>query len=150
MKARRYFRAMIVLIWCLPYVSAALDVLTRGISGPPTNFSRPADIPWMAVSVWVAGIAAFFVLIVASVGLWFFQRWARLAYILAAIPYVLVRPFSTPFTHTYWGELLGYLDYALEGTLIATAFLPPVALLFAARTPNHAMERTADRSASTL
>jgi len=149
MQARRYFRGVIVLIWCLPFVSMALDVLIRGISGPPTNFSRPADIPWTAVPVWVLGIAAFLVLIVASVGLWFFQRWARLAYILATIAYVLVRPFSTPFTYTYWGEFLGYLDYALEGALIATAFLPPVALLFAARTPNHATERTADGSAPT-
>jgi L-lactate permease len=145
MKAVRYFRAMIVLIWCLPYISIALDVLTHGISGPPTNFSPPADISWMAVSVWVAGIVAFFVLVVASVGLWFFQRWERLAYMLATIPYVLVRPFSTAFSYTYWGELLGYLDYALEGALIATAFLPPVALLFAARTPNQSLEPTAGR-----
>ena len=150
MKAKRYFRALIVMVWALPYLSLALDVLIRGVWGPPANFSRPADVPWIAVAVWVAGIAAFFLLVVASVGLWLFQRWARPVYILAAIVYAAVRPFSTPYSYTHWGELFGYLDYALEGALIATAFLPPVALLFAPRTPNHAMERTADRPASTF
>ena len=130
MNSTRLFRAMIAAVWLLPFAGLAADAASGGLSRSLPDFPDLPPAGWLGIAIWTTGIAAFVALLIASAGLWLFQSWARFVYIPAAIIYTLVRPFTTPYPFTHWGDLIAYLDYALEGAMITAAFLPPISAHF--------------------
>lgn len=67
-------------------------------------------------------------------GLWFFRRWARPFYLaLLVLPLVAIVFRPRPIVGTTSSFLLVTLESFLEGVVIAMAFLPPIAALFAQR-----------------
>ena len=83
-------------------------------------------------------------------GMWFFQRWARLIFVLLLAVALLTSPFrvhryslSSP---SFFVPTVTVLMLLLTGAILAMSFLPPVRDCFARKRPNQALEPTASRS----
>jgi len=85
-------------------------------------------------SVLAGGIAVAFWLVILT-GMWFFQRWARLIFVLlvaVALLTSLFRPhhYSLSLPHSFEAAI-GAFVLLLTGAIIAMSFLPPVRDCFA-------------------
>lgn len=87
---------------------------------------------WPDWAMWYAGAVVLLLalVVVVPVGLWYFKWWARALYFPLAIMYVYVLPFGTPYTPAGIGRAAEFLGFAIEGIIVAMAFLPPIAGLF--------------------
>jgi len=103
-----------------------LEYLQTTPVGPVVLLSRlprPLAVV-LSIVVGVIEIASF-------IGLWRFRRWGRTLYVAFNIFYVLCLPFMGPLVLPPSAKPLFYVDYLLQGALIATAYLPPIANVFA-------------------
>jgi len=94
----------------------------------------------MAVASWVAMLA----------GMWLFQRWARLMFVVLLAVALLTSPFRV---HHYslssppvFVPTVAVLMLLLTTAILAMSFLPPVRDCFARKKPNQALKPTASRS----
>jgi hypothetical protein len=89
--------------------------------------------PYLALFAQGIGVALSLIILV---GLWFFQRWARLIFVLrlvAAVAYIAFRapqPTSAP---SFVLAMFACL-WTLSGVIIAMSFLPPLRDMFANQT----------------
>jgi hypothetical protein len=99
----------------------------------PRLYSLSLLHPFVALLVGAFGEALFLALIL---GLWFFQRWARLLFVVLlaiAIFYSVFQPYysiSQPHPFVHAGILIMVI---LNGAIIAMCFLPPVRERFASQ-----------------
>ena len=80
-------------------------------------------------SVIAGGLAVAFWLVILT-GMWFFQRWARLIFVLLVAVALLTSPFrphhySLSLPHSFEAAI-GAFVLLLTGAIIAMSFLPPV------------------------
>ncbi len=94
----------------------------------------------ITVSFWVAILA----------GMWFFQRWARLIFVVLLAVALLTSPFRV---HHYslssppiFVPTVAVIMLLLTGAILAMSFLPSVRDCFARKRLNQALEPTASRS----
>jgi predicted lysophospholipase L1 biosynthesis ABC-type transport system permease subunit len=83
-------------------------------------------------------------------GMWFFQRWARLIFVVLVAVALLISPFRV---HRYslsappsFVSPVIILMLLVTLAILAMSFLPPVRDCFAKKSPNQALEPTASRS----
>ena len=98
----------------------------------------------ITVAFWLAILA----------GMWFFQRWARLIFVVLLAVALLISPFRA---HHYslspppfFVPTVTALMLLLTGAILAMSFLPPVRDRFARKRPNQAPEPAASHSMSSF
>jgi hypothetical protein len=78
-------------------------------------------------------IAVMFLLLILT-GLWFFQRWARLIFVLFLAVALVISPFRAHysfFSPPSFAQAIGVFMLLLTGAIVAMSFLPPVRDCFA-------------------
>ena len=95
----------------------------------------------MVIAVWALFLVPF-------IGLWFYQRWARVVFIVILVIAVLI---SFRRSHIHLGvhlpfffSTIGLLQHGFYGAVTAMMFLPPIREFFGKRS-NQAMKRIATR-----
>jgi hypothetical protein len=142
-RAKHVFRLLVVLSWLVPALS--LTILQAPYSQTPAGLERsrrsaevfrqvssqalPDDWVWQVAPI----LLTLALIVLVSIGLWFFHRWARLLYIPATLLYAFYLPLGTPYVPTGAGRVAEWLGYGLCGAIAAMSFSPPVAGLFAKR-----------------
>ena len=117
------FRTLLVLAWLLP-------ALNFDGFGPSSRFSALTDrLPQHIY--FAASLCSLLLCLAATVGLWLFERWARVAYIIGILSYVYLMPFGWIVPGSFWFAVLPYLGAAIDGAIVAMSFLPPLAQMFA-------------------
>jgi hypothetical protein len=103
-----------------------LEYLQATPSGTAALFARlPKPVPLLSgILVIAVGLASF-------VGLWRFRRWGRSLYVAFTIVYILIMPLMGVLVLPAAATPLLYVGYLLQGALIAMAYLPPIADVFA-------------------
>ena len=71
-----------------------------------------------------------FISLVASLGLFLFQSWGRLLFLLCMIFFVLTTPVYESYVNTGWSAMLGYVATLFEGMIIALIFFSHLRRLF--------------------
>jgi hypothetical protein len=132
------FRILLVLAWLLPALN--LD----GFS--PLGRFNSLVMRWPQRLYFTASAATLLVCLTATVGLWLFQSWARVVYVIAVPVYIYLMPLGWITPGSFWFAVLPYLGAAVDGAIVAMSFLPPLAHVFATRRPNQALQPTAGRS----
>jgi hypothetical protein len=135
--AKTTFRGLLVLAWLLP-------ALNFDGFGPLARFGAlTARLPQHAY--FMASVSSLVLCLAATLGLWLFQPWARVAYIVGVVSYVYLMPFGWIVPGSFWFAVLPYFGAAIVGAIIAMSFLPPLAQMFAKRRSNQSLEPTAGR-----
>ena len=78
-------------------------------------------------------IAVAFLLVVLT-GMWFFQRWARLIFVLLLAVALVTSPFRAHYSFSSppsFAQAIGVFMLLLTGAIVAMSFLPPVRDCFA-------------------
>jgi len=121
------FRALVLLRFLIPFLSAAIAAIQFHASRFSPHEAHPKYVLAVASALAIGNI-------VITVGLWCFQRWARVAlvvWLVIDITFALsFMPFHF-FTPISWLE--AYIVDMLAGAVIAMMFLPPVSAMFAKR-----------------
>ncbi len=77
----------------------------------------------------IAGGIAVLVWLVILVGMWFFQRWARLIFVLLIVVALVTSPFRAHYSFSSPPSFvlaIGVFVLLLTGAIVAMSFLPPV------------------------
>ncbi len=95
----------------------------------------------MVIAVWA-------LFLVPLIGLWFYQRWARVVFIVILVIAVLIS-FRRSHIHLdvhlpFFFSTIALLQHGFYGAVTAMMFLPPVSELFGKRS-NQSLEPTPDR-----
>ena len=95
----------------------------------------------MVIAVWA-------LLLVPLAGLWFYQRWARIVFIIILV-FAILESFHRSRLHfsvhlPFFFGGIRLLQWGFYGAVVAMMFLPPVSELFGKRS-NQALEPTTDR-----
>jgi hypothetical protein len=123
--AKTTFRTLLVLAWLIPTLNFdGFDRLAR-FGSLSTRLPQHLYFAESAASLILS--------LAATVGLWFFQRWARIAYVIAVPIYIYLVPLGWIVTGATYIRLVAYLGAAIEGAIVAMSFLPPLANMFAKR-----------------
>ena len=111
--------AMVVCVFTveLPLPAELQDYLIREDERP---FS-PSDHAWL-----IAGAAVLIASVAASVGLWFYRRWARLLYAVNVLAGVAMTLFGPPIVEHPLVTALGELSSVLAGAIVAMAYYAPI------------------------
>jgi Na+-translocating ferredoxin:NAD+ oxidoreductase RnfD subunit len=64
--------------------------------------------------------------IIASVGLWFFRRWARLLYLLSVIASVLLTALDGPAVHHVLFAIFSDVSSVITGAIVGVAYFAPI------------------------
>jgi hypothetical protein len=153
--AKRLFRLLIVLSVILPFVAAAVLMMTlRTLPIPLLDWlmQQPADRPALIPQSFDRGLALLIsvvfsvAVIVVTIGLILFRRWARSAYVVIMVLYVGALFLAPPSVLPAPAFGVFAIVYFVQGAIIAMAFLPPTSLLFANRRSNQSLEPTPDPS----
>jgi hypothetical protein len=136
MSATRVYRALIAIRGCWMF---AEWLLGWGV------YSQVSLFKWTHPYVALTGDAitvAFWLAMLA--GMWFFQRWARLTFVVLLAVALLTSPLrahhyslSSP---PFFVPTVTVLMLLLTGAILAMSFLPPVRDCFARKRPNQAPE----------
>ncbi|MFL6519515.1 MAG: hypothetical protein ACJ8NS_04785 [Chthoniobacterales bacterium] len=141
MKPRLVFKLLIVSTVLFPILTAVIGALPfTTLPIPLSEFLRsqpigPAamfgDLPRalmlvLSIAVVVVGLTAF-------IGLWRFRPWGRALYVGLTLVYALCMPLMGPLVLPASLTPVFYVGYLLQGALIAMAYLPPIADMFATR-----------------
>jgi hypothetical protein len=81
------------------------------------------------------GVAVAFSLVILA-GMWFFQRWARLIFVLLLTLALVISPFRVHYSFLSPPSFvlaIGVLVLVLTGAIVAMSFLPPVRDCFATK-----------------
>jgi len=142
MSATRVYRALIAIRGCWIF---AEWLLGWGVYSHVSLFKLTH--PYVALT-GDAITVAFWLAILA--GMWFFQRWARLIFVVLLAVALLISPFRA---HHYslspppfFVPTVTALMLLLTGAILAMSFLPPVRDRFARKRPNQAPEPAASHS----
>ena len=152
MTPRRTFRYLIATTWAMPLVAQLVSAVFYGHSGDAvvTSFKAgfvPDSPSWLQTSVGIFTLSLFVASIAVSLGLWFFQRWARIVYLPFGVFYVCWWLYGMPPPHLpiTMADLATFITFGAQGAAVTMSFLPPVAALFGRGKPNHAMQPTPGR-----
>jgi hypothetical protein len=152
---KRLFRLFILLSFILPFVAGAVLVITlRSLPSPLLDWlmQQPADRPALVPQSLDRGSALLIsgavsvVILVVTIGLVLFRRWARSAYVIISVLYFVALFFARPSVLPAPAFGMFAVGYFMQGVIIAMAFLPPTSLLFVSKRSNQALEPTASRS----
>ncbi|MFL6519512.1 MAG: hypothetical protein ACJ8NS_04770 [Chthoniobacterales bacterium] len=154
MKPRLVFKLLIVSTVLFPILTAVIGALPfTTLPIPLSEFlrSQPTGSAAMFAGfprslILLLGIAVVIVVLAAFVGLWRFRRWGRALYVAVTVVYAVCMPLMGPLVLPASLTPLFYVGYLIQGAVIAMAYLPPVADVFATKRSNQAMQRTAPRS----
>jgi len=144
-----------VLSFILPFVAGAVLIVTlHSLPGPLSDWlmQQPADRPALVPQSLDRGVALLIsgsvsiVIVIVTIGLILFRRWARSAYVVLTVLYFLALFFAGPSVLPAPAFGMFALGYLLQGVIIAMAFLPPTSVLFASKRSNRALEPTASGS----
>jgi hypothetical protein len=123
--AKSTFRILLVLAWLLP-------ALNFERFGPLFRLSALTDrLPQHVY--FAASLSSLLLCLTATIGLWLFQRWARVAYVIGILSYVYLMPVGWIVPGSFWFAVLPYLGAAIDGAIVTMSFLSPLALMFAKR-----------------
>lgn len=78
----------------------------------------------------IALFSLLILLLVSTIGLWKFKRWARTLYITLTVISVLLYPILGPVVMNAWEAMFNDLALILEGILIAMMFTGPISEKF--------------------
>jgi hypothetical protein len=144
---KRIFRLLIVLSFVLPFVAGAVLIVSlRSLPSPLLDWlmQQPADRPGLVPQSLDRGVALLIsagisiIILVVTIGLVLFRRWARSAYVVITVLYFLALFFARPSVLPSPAFATFALGYFVQGVIIAIAFLPPTSQLFVSKRSNHA------------
>src|ERR1051326_2956532 len=123
---------------------AIFQLLILVLPLPAQPHALNSHIPRYFVAGMVIAVWALF--LVPLIGLWFYQRWARVVFIVILVIAVLI---TFRRSHIHLGvhlpflfSTIGLLQHGFYGAVTAMMFLPPIREFFRKR-PNKALELTA-------
>jgi hypothetical protein len=123
---------------------AVFQLLILVLALPPQPGALNSHIPRYVVVGMV--IAVWALLLVPLIGLWFYQRWARVVFLVILVIAVLI---SFRRSHIHLGvhlpflfSTIGLLQHGFYGAVTAMMFLPPIREFFGKRS-NQPLELTA-------
>src|SRR6267143_4689866 len=119
------FRSLLVLAWLLPALN--FDRLSLSWRLSALTHRLPQHI------YFAASLSSLLLCFAATMGLWFFQRWARIGFIIGMLTYVYLMPLGWIVPGSFWFAVWPYLGAAIAGAIVAMSFLPPLSEMFAIR-----------------
>lgn len=140
MSTTRVFQAAVVVNWLLYAITyftptdffARDDYLREVLNGDGFD-----AVPWAGT----AAVVLFWAYLVAAVGLFFFQRWARTLFLALTVAIMagVLFAWGTRITHPTI-NLMNYVVSVLDGVILAMAYLTSVAPHFRAQPPDEGGE----------
>ena len=125
--AKATFRTLLVLAWLLPALNFERFNPNPASRFDALTFRLPQHV------YFAASLCSLLLCLAATVGLWLFRPWARIAYIIGILSYVYLMPLGWIVPGSIWFALLPYLGAAIDGAIVAMSFLPPLSQMFANR-----------------
>jgi hypothetical protein len=153
--SKRLFRLLMVLSFVLPFVAGAVLIASlRTLPSPLLDWlmQQPADRPALVPQSLDRGVALLIsaaisiVILVVTIGLVLFRRWARSAYVVITALYFVALFFTRPSVLPSPVFAVFAVGYFVQGVIIAMAFLPPTSGLFVSKRSNQLLQPTAGRS----
>ena len=146
--SRHQFRLLVVLHQL--FVFASLIVYEMSVDTLPPELSSYLGVGGSVVEEPGGGnlssgftdwlyYALLFLSVVASLGLFLFQRWGRVLFMFCTILFVLTTPVYESYVSTGWSATLAYVATLFEGMIIALIFFSSLRRLF---TESEDVERT--------
>jgi uncharacterized membrane protein len=129
------FRRLIIFWWLLNVVGIVLVLSTERYL--PIELSSyveaqaNAELTTIEMTAAIIGLALFGVLIVATIGLYFFKKWSRGLFVLTNVGFLLLHPFLGPWVMSEWESGVWYVCSLLTGGLLFAMYLPPLNQIFA-------------------
>jgi cytochrome b subunit of formate dehydrogenase len=108
---------------------------------------RPAIVPQSldrGVALFIA-LGATIVILIVTIGVVLFRRWARSAYVAITALYFFALFFARASVLPSSAFAVFALGYFVQGVIIAMMFLPPVSSLFVSKRSNQSLEPTTGR-----
>ncbi|MGH9553482.1 MAG: hypothetical protein ACRD3W_29135 [Terriglobales bacterium] len=146
---------LMVVSFVLPFVAGAVLVVSiRTLPSPLLDWlmQQPADRPALVPQSLDRGVALLIsaaisiVILVVTIGLFLFRRWARSAYVVITTLYFVALFFARPSVLPSPAFAVFAVGYFVQGVIIAMAFLPPTSELFVSKRSNQTLQPTAGRS----
>ena len=150
MKNIRLFQVFVVLtsaayvVWFfLPYWSSYLPDQEQRLAD---HNGYGADIPthFLIYGTW------FCLWLIAALGLFFFQNWARHLFLALSLVGLAMAPFSGFVVQPPIDALFSTINLLLDGAILAMAYLSPLSVCFLTNVPNKALQPTPKNGAAEL
>ncbi|MGZ8252138.1 MAG: hypothetical protein ACXW1P_06865 [Methylophilaceae bacterium] len=130
------FRCLIVLSALLPVASGLVDALLPSLL--PLSLSEAYEsLPYPAMfknTLWFVLFGPWLALVlVSTVGLFFFKRWARLLSFYTTVIGFVFYPFFGPILASGWSSALSDASFITWGAVLAIAYYSPLGERFTAK-----------------
>jgi hypothetical protein len=134
MPSKGFLRTLIVGEIVLGIVSIVVSLLTRSSLPEPLRAFLDAEskaemtagvLSLLATTIWLIILS-----LVASIGLFFFWRPARILYLIAVAANLLLTPFSGPYVDAGWGTTFLQAGFIVSGFILALIYFSPLKDLY--------------------
>jgi hypothetical protein len=137
MTTKRTFHYLIATTWLTPLAANLLSAKYSFASQSAVAINPTAGFvlhPLSLMHVLAVGFTLLLLIaaIAVSIGLWFFQNWARIIYLPVGAFYVWWWPYGMPPPHLpiTFADLTTFITFGAQGATAAMSFLPPLSALF--------------------
>lgn len=129
----RLFRILVVGEIVLAVLSSVAASMTEGLLPEPLRGYASGEtemITTQSLLLMFLGVPLIVGLLVASVGLFFFWRPARMLYLICVVFGIALVPLAGPYVDAGYGELLEDVASMISGAILALAWFSPLAQVF--------------------
>jgi len=129
-----FLRTLIVAEIGLVIVSVVVSMVTESTLPEPLRAYLEAEVE-ADITTWdlvmlATGIPLLILLIVSSVGLFFFWRPARVLYSITMAAGLVMTPFFGPYVDSGWGTMFDQAAIVVSGAILALIYFSPLKVLY--------------------
>ena len=132
--SKGFLRTLIVAEIALVIISVVVSLLTESsLPEPLRAFLKAefeAEITVRAMTMIIATIPLFVLMLGSSIGLFFFWRPARILYLIVTAVGLLLTPFFGPYVDAGWGSTLEEAATIVSGVILALIYFSPLKDLY--------------------
>lgn len=130
MPTKGLLRTLIVAELLIAIISVVVSLFTEFMLPEPLRAfleaESEAEITMRDVVMIAVGIPLIILLLVSSIGLFFFWRPARILYSLAVILGLAMTPFFGPYVDAGWGTTFEEASIVISGVILALIYFSPL------------------------
>lgn len=134
MPSKGFLRTLIVAEFALTIIGAVVSLLTEPLLPEPLRdflaAESTAEVTAREIIMFAAAIPLLILLLVSSIGLFFFWRPARILYVITIAAGLLVAPFFGPYVDAGWGTTFGDAAMIVSGVILALIYFSPLKDLY--------------------
>ena len=134
MPSKVFLRTLIAAEVALCIISVVVSLLTESALPDPLraflDAEAKAEMAARDMMLFAAATPLFILLVVSSVGLFFFWRPARILYLIDTVAGLVVAPFFGPYVDAGWGTALGEVATIVSGVILALIYFSPLKDLY--------------------